>query len=227
VIFQGERPLHALRERGVEYIEVRLMDLDPFVPNGIRSGTMDFLDVFLLHCLQTESPPDTPEEIAELARNQHRTAARGREPGLMLERRGREVSLVEWGAELLDGCAPLAAALDAANQTTRYSHALAAARTSLQAPDSLPSARVLAVMAQDFDNSFVKFVKAQSEKTRAEFLAMPWTAEQQKRYEQMSAQSFADQKKIEAGDSMPFEVYRQQYLSAERLGRPAMQDGRR
>ncbi len=224
VIFPGERPLHALRERGVEYIEVRLMDLDPFVPNGITSSTMDFLDVFLLHCLQTDSPPDTPEEIAELARNQHRTAARGREPGLMLERHGREISLVEWSAELLDGCLPLAAALDAANQTTRYSQALAAAQASLQAPDSLPSARVLALMAQDFDNSFVKFVRAQSEKTRAAFLAMPWTADQQARHEQMSAQSFEDQKKIEAGDSMPFEIYRQQYLSAQRLGQPARKE---
>ncbi|MDB5868281.1 MAG: glutamate-cysteine ligase, partial [Polaromonas sp.] len=39
VIRQGERPLHALRERGVEYIEVRLMDLDPFEPVGINAQT--------------------------------------------------------------------------------------------------------------------------------------------------------------------------------------------
>ncbi len=221
VIFPGERPLHALRERGVEYVEVRLMDLDPFVPAGIRAETMDFLDVFLLHCLQTDSPPDTPAEIAELARNQHRTAARGREPGLMLERRGLEVSLLDWSAELLDGCAPLAAALDAAHQTTRYSQALSSARAGLQAPDTLPSARVLAAMAQDFDNSFVKFARAQSDKTRAHFLALPWTAEQEVRFAQMSTQSFEDQRKIEAADSLPFEQYRQQYLSAARLGRPA------
>ena len=35
VIRPGERPLHALRDRGVEYVEVRLMDLDPFQPVGI------------------------------------------------------------------------------------------------------------------------------------------------------------------------------------------------
>src|SRR5439155_9742903 len=57
----GERPLHALRDRGVEYVEVRLMDLDPFVPIGITADTMRFLDVFLLHCLLCDSPPDTPE----------------------------------------------------------------------------------------------------------------------------------------------------------------------
>ncbi|MFN3495523.1 MAG: glutamate--cysteine ligase, partial [Hydrogenophaga sp.] len=60
VIFPGERPLHALRERGVEYIEVRLMDLDPFETLGIAAPTMRFLDVFLLHCLLSNSPPDTP-----------------------------------------------------------------------------------------------------------------------------------------------------------------------
>jgi glutamate--cysteine ligase len=220
VIYPGERPLHALRERGVEYIEVRLMDLDPFVPAGIKAETMDFLDVFLLHCLQTDSPPDSPAEIAELARNQHRTAARGREPGLMLERAGQEVSLAEWGAELVAACAPLAAKLDAAHATHCYSQALAAATAALQAPDTLPSARVLAAM-QGFDNSFVQFVRAQSVQTQAHFLQMPWTAEQQARFELVSQQSVAEQKKIEAADTMPFEIYREQYLSANRLGQPA------
>ncbi|MEY3488415.1 MAG: hypothetical protein RL075_2420 [Pseudomonadota bacterium] len=220
VIYPGERPLHALRERGVEYIEVRLMDLDPFVPVGIKAETMDFLDVFLLHCLQTDSPPDSPAEIAELARNQHRTAARGREPGLMLERAGQELGLTEWGAELVAACEPLAAKLDAAHATHRYSQALAAATAALQAPETLPSARVLATM-QGFDNSFVQFVRAQSVQTQAHFLQMPWTAEQQAGFEAMTQQSVAEQKKIEAADTMPFEIYREKYLSANRLGQPA------
>ena len=219
VIFPGERPLHALRERGVEYIEVRLMDLDPFVPVGIKAETMDFLDVFLLHCLQTDSPPDSPAEIAELARNQHRTAARGREPGLQLERRGQEVSLTEWGAELVAACAPLAAKLDATHDTDRYSRSLAVASAALQQPETLASARVLKAM-QGFDNSFLQFVRDQSVKTQALLLDMPWTAEQQARLLQMSAQSVADQAKIEAADTMPFEIYRQQYLSAARLDMP-------
>src|SRR4029077_14524851 len=79
VIRPGERALHALRDRGVEYVEVRLMDLDPFVPIAITSGTMRFLDFFLLHCLLRESPPDTPREIAAIVHNQRRVAARGRE----------------------------------------------------------------------------------------------------------------------------------------------------
>ena len=217
VIQSGERPLHALRERGVEYIEVRLMDLNPFEPVGITTQTMRFLDVFLLHCLTSNSPPDSPDEIAALARNQHRTAARGREPGLLLERDGKEVTLVEWGHQIVAQCAPLAAALDTAHGTHDYNAALAAATVGLNDASTLPSARVLAAMARDHDNSFVKFVRAQSEKTQAHFRALPFSSEQQMHFNRLSQQSIADQKKIEATDSMPFEMYREQYVSAERL----------
>lgn len=228
VIFPGERPLHALRERGVEYIEVRLMDLDPFVPVGITAQTMRFLDVFLLHCLITDSPPDTPAEIAALARNQHRTAARGREPGLLLERDGREVTLAEWGAAVVAECAPIAEALDALHAGTpggaQYSEALAAASAALREPDTLPSARVLAAMAKDYDNSFVRFARAQSEKAQTILRSLPLAEAQHARFTELTRQSIAEQKQIEASDSMPFEVYRQQYVSAERLGIPGMPD---
>ena len=76
VISKGERPLHALRERGVEYIEVRLMDLNPFMEIGIDGDTMRLLDIFLMHCLLSDSPPDSREEIAALSRNQQKVAGR-------------------------------------------------------------------------------------------------------------------------------------------------------
>jgi glutamate--cysteine ligase len=218
VIYPGERPLHALRERGVEYVEVRLMDLDPFVPVGIATDTMRFLDVFLLHCLLSDSPPDTPQEIAALARNQHRVAARGREPGLLLERAGQELSLVAWGAELMAQCEPIAAALDAAQGGSSYSEAVRAAAAALERPESLPSARVLDAVVSEHQSSFVAFARAQSLKTKEALLALPFSAEQQAAFEALTRQSIDEQKKIEAADTMPFEVYRQQYTSPERLG---------
>ena len=221
VIFSGERPLHALRERGVEYVEVRLLDLDPFVPVGITAQTMRFIDVFLLHCLLADSPPDTPQEITELAHNQHRTAASGREPGLRLERAGREIPLVDWGAELLEAFGPIAAALDAAHNTTDYSDAVRSAHSGLEDPSTLPSARVLAAMAADHENSFVRFVREQSLQTQKSLLALPFTDAQQAYFADLTQKSIADQKAIEAADTMPFELYREQYVSPRRLGIPA------
>jgi len=217
VIFPGERPLHALRERGVEYIEVRCMDLDPFEPVGIAAPTMRFIDIFLLHCLLADSPPDTPAEIAALGRNQHRVAARGREPGLLLEQGDHTVLLTDWAAQLLAECAPIAAALDAAHGGSDYQAALSGALAVLAQPAELPSARVLATMAAEFDNSYVAFIRAMSERTRAKLLVLPWTEAQAARYAAMAEASIAEQHRIEAADTMPFEQYRQAYLSPERL----------
>lgn len=214
----GERPLHALRERGVEYVEVRLMDLDPFVPVGITAPTMRLLDVFLLHCLLSDSPPDTPDEIAELKHNQHLTAERGREPGLLLQRQGQAVPLVQWGDEVLAACEPLAAALDAAHDCGDYSAALREARALLQTPDTTPSARVLQAMVQQHGSSFEAFAFHQSAAARDALLALPWTADQQARYVAMSEESIAAQKAIEAADTLPFETWREQYMAVEGLG---------
>jgi glutamate--cysteine ligase len=217
VIRPGERPLHALRERGVEYVEVRCMDLDPFEPVGIGAGTIDFLDVFLLHCLLADSRPDTPEEIASLARNQHRTAERGREPNLRLERGRHEVTIVEWGAQLLDECAPIAAALDAVHGGSSHSKALAAAAVALRDPEALPSARVLSAMRGEHDGSYTAFVKSRCERTKQVLMQHPFPAEMQTRFDRLARESVEVQQRIEGADSVPFEEFRQQYLSPQRL----------
>jgi len=218
VIFSGERPLHALRERGVEYVEVRCMDLDPFKAVGIDAATARFLDVFLLHCLLADSPPDTPDEIVALARNQHRCAARGREPGLRLERGGAEPLLADWAGEVVDECVPIAAALDAALGGDAYAQALRAAIESLRQPATLPSARVLEAMTRDFDGSFIGFGRAQSEQVRRTFMRMPFAADAHARLAALARRSIDEQKRIEDADTMPFEIFRQAYLDTRRLG---------
>ena len=216
-IAQGERPLHALRERGVEYVEVRLMDLDPFLPVGIDAATMRMLDVFLLHCLLADSPPDSPEEIAACGRNQRLVASRGREPGLRLERGREEVPLAAWGRAVVDECAPIAAALDAANATRAYGDAIAAARAALADPACTPSARVLRAMAGAHGNSYSQFVLAESRRHREAILALPFPPEVADRYARLAEESRARQREIEAADTMPFEEFRRQYLDPRRL----------
>ncbi|WP_431260777.1 glutamate--cysteine ligase [Roseateles chitinivorans] len=216
-IRSGERPLHALRERGVEYIEVRCMDLDPFEPVGIAAGTMRFLDLFLLHCWLTDSPNDTPDELGALARNQHRTASAGREPGLTLERRGGEVSLRDWGRELLAEFAPIADKVDATLGGSLYREALAQAVERWDDPDQLPSARVLAAMRAQHESSHLAFVAAQSEVSRRHVLEQPLPDGLMTRFDQSARASLEAQAAIEAADTVDFETFRQQYLDPAQL----------
>jgi glutamate--cysteine ligase len=217
VIRPGERPLHALRERGVEYVEVRLLDLDPFCAVGIAAATMRFLDIFLLHCLLRESPPDTPQELAAIASNTQRVAARGREPGLRLVRGTEEVTLAEWGGEILAECAPIAVALDSANGGSANGGALAGAIAALDDPAATPSARVLEAMSRDHGNSHVRFVLAQASAHRRAIVDLPFPAAVAERFARLADESVTEQRRIEAADTLPFEAYRQLYLAAFRL----------
>jgi glutamate--cysteine ligase len=216
-IHSGERPLHALRERGVEYVEVRLMDLDPFASVGITAPTMRLLDVFLLHCVLSESPPDTPAEADAIARNQERVASRGREPGLRLARGAGDVFMLDWGRELLEQCAPVAAALDDARETSAYDAALKAAVDTLADASTTPSARMLAAMAQQYENSYTAFVLAQSRAHRVTLQGTRFGDAAATRFATLAAESLSSQQKMEAADTLPFEAWRQRYLSPEML----------
>ena len=217
-IRRGERPLHALRERGVEYVEVRLMDLDPFVPAGITPATMRFLDVFLLHCLASDSPQDTPREIGEIGRNQHAVALRGREKGLALEKNNENVGLKAWGKTILAQCEPVAAALDAAHGgASAYRDALAEAGSRLADPETTPSARVLHAMARNHGNSYLRFVLIESTLHKGTLKARELPPEVHERFSRLAAESLDKQREVEAADRMDFETFRRGYLAHESL----------
>jgi len=214
----GERPLHALRERGVEYGEVRLMDLDPFAPVGITAPVMRFLDVFLLHCLLTDSPADTPEDIACESRNQETVAQRGREPGLQLSCFPGDLGLGEWGEKLLAECAPIAAAVDGALGGNAYREAHEQQLAVLRDPLLVPSARVLLEMQRGHQGSYTDFICELSRRHRALLMARELPREEAERFAQLAAESHEKQQQAEASDTLPFEEYRKQYLAVERLG---------
>lgn len=216
VIEPGERPLHALRARGVEYVEVRLMDLNPFLPVGIDEQTMRFLDVFLLHCLLSDSPPDSPAEIEALKRNQHLVAERGREPGLKLACGGMEVALTDWAAQVLGELPALARALDEALGGDGHQAAVQAAQQALHNPALLPSARVLAALP-GYGDSYVAFMLDRSQQIRSLMLAQPPDAALRQRFAEMAVQSRAQQHAIEVSDTLSFEQYRREYTSPARL----------
>jgi glutamate--cysteine ligase len=173
--------------------------------------------VFLLHCLLAESPPDTPREIEAIGRNKHRVAARGREPGLSLDRDGREVELRDWAGQLLGELEPLAAALDAARGGRAHLEALSQASAGLNDPSLLPSARVLAEMLERHDGSYFRFALARSLQYRSAFDSKPLPDLEESRFIAMAKESLEKQHAMEAADSVPFESFLRAYLSPESL----------
>jgi glutamate--cysteine ligase len=219
----GERPLAALNRRGVEYVEVRLLDLDPFSPIGVEAATLRFIDAFLLHCLLADSPPDTAAERAILTDNQRLVVERGREPGLLLRRPdGRPVRLADWGREILAAMAPVAGAMtppgdgmgDDESGRNLFQAAVDAAAAALADPARTPSARVLDALARH-DQSFARFGLAQSRAHAAHFRAQPMPAAARARHAALAERSLAEQARLEAADVLPFEAHRRDYLAQD------------
>ena len=95
--------------------------------------------------------------------------------------------------------------------------ALASAVAALNDPATTPSARVLDAMARDHDDSYVRFVLAQSVAHRKTILELPFSADVAARFAQLAGASLAKQRDIEAADTLPFETFRQNYLSPASL----------
>ncbi len=76
----GERPTKALQRGGVEYVEVRALDVSAFDPVGVNQNKLRFLEAFLALCLLRESAPIGESEQASLDANHLLVARRGREP---------------------------------------------------------------------------------------------------------------------------------------------------
>lgn len=210
----GEKPVHALASRGVEYIEVRCMDIDPFAPLGIEPSTARFLDSFLLYCALEQSPTLDATACAELADNFALSVKRGREPGLKLSEAGKPRDLQEWGLSLLEGIGACARLLDDAHQSTAYSDSLGLQRSKLEDANSTPSARVLAAIEQH-GNSFFHFALAQSEAHRSEFMAHPLDSDSLIAFQTQAQTSLADQAALEAADDMDFDSFVARYLGQQ------------
>ena len=98
-----------------------------------------------------------------------------------------------------------------------HGDALADAVAAIADPDSTPSARVLQAMARDHGNAYVRFALAQSLRHRDTICNLPLSADVIGRFARLADESLAKQRAIEAADTVPFETYRQQYLSPLRL----------
>ena len=207
----GEKPVHALATRGVEYIEVRCMDIDPFVPLGIEPTTARFLDSFLLYCALQDSPALTEEGCVETGDNFALAVKRGREPGLQLTDGGASRELTAWGVDLMEQIGHCATLLDGAHQSSAYTESLSAQRAKLADSALTPSAKVLEAIAAH-DNSFFRFALAQSQAHQAHFAAMPLDQETLAAYQAEAAKSLSDQAAIEAADEMDFDSFVSSYL---------------
>jgi glutamate--cysteine ligase len=208
----GERPTKALRRAGVEYVEVRALDVSAFDPVGVNQNKLRFLEAFLALCLMKDSAPIGDSEQAALDQNHLTVARRGREPGLALWREGSAVPLHEWARELLDSMTGICEILDRGDAARPYSHALAVQVAKVEDVALTPSARLMAELAGG--ESFFDLALRTSAAHKAYFLDLyPPNDERLREFAQEAQESLAAQRAIEASDRGTFEEYLSRYFA--------------
>lgn len=206
----GERPLTLLREHGIQYIEVRVLDLNPFLPLGIDAEQIHFLDAFLLFCLLSESPACTESSYYEIEENLASVVNNGRDPQLQLSRRSQNISFRDWAAELLQDVGHAAVLLDDINHTSAYTQANAAQLAKLADSELTPSAQLLKLM-RDQQRSFCAVTMAQSIAHEDYFRQNVMDEKRLASFREASRVSIQKQADTEAADTVSFDEFLQQW----------------
>ncbi|WP_296495378.1 glutamate--cysteine ligase [Rhodoferax sp.] len=207
----GERPALALRTLGVQYIEMRLFDLNPFIDIGIAPEQSLFADVLLLMCLFRASPPITSREQSENDENKRRVVTRGRQPSLQLLVHNREQPLRELAHELFDVMVPFAAMLDVAYGGQRYQDALQDLRKRIDQPELTPSARVIEAVKQH--GGYFPFAYEMSKAHTQSLQATALSAGTLAQFKASVQQSLAAQQQLDATPQGPFEDFVAAYFA--------------
>jgi glutamate--cysteine ligase len=202
----GETPLAALHRAGVEYIEVRCLDVNPYLPEGIDAETIRFLDLFLLHCLASDSPPCSDSERARQDANLETVVNRGREPGLTLQAAEGERSLVDVASTFLNSLADTAKALDGAAGGDDFRQSLAVQRGKVADPELTPSARLVAEM-RERNIPFYRVGLKYSDLWARHFRERTLAPETLAALDAESRRSLEAQRALEAGESRDFAAH--------------------
>ena len=196
----GETQLKALKERGVEYIEVRCIDINPCQPLGISAEQIDFLELFLLGCLFDHSPETNEKEYREILQNQRSVVKNGRQPDLNLIKDGQNISMKSWALAIMQQLTPIAEIMDGLCSKNRYSTVLEKMQTLIGNPDETPSAQLLGELKAS-NLSFVDWCINQAKNHHQLLTEDALDSSVQTGFKDLAIRSIEEQRSIESSQS--------------------------
>lgn len=214
---EGQRPSVSLQKNGIDYIEMRGLDVNPFNAFGIDKDCMLFCEIFLIYCLLENSPPISEAEHEVLEYNDLSVALRGRQPNLTLIKNTdrKKICIIDWSNYLLRKMIPIGEALDSSYQTKKYSQALKNQINLLENPDLLPSARfhqLLVDSHQEYQDFNFDLANQHAKQISKDYLGLNKTAY----FESVNSQSQKKQSQLESeSEYYDLDDYIKTYLSGE------------
>ena len=208
-----ERPSTALAKRGVAYVEVRAVDLDPLHPRGISETQIHFMDVMLLWCLLNPAAPLSAEDNARIRHNVQQVAAYGRRPGLKVATESGDSTFAAWALQWLEQLLPIAAQADIENPE-HYQESIQQQIFKCQDVNQTPAAQVEAEM-QSGQYSHQEFGALVAQQQTRWFKQKKIDVAFQQRLINMAQQAIADKQQLESQTQTSFDVYLKAYMQED------------
>ena len=214
-VLQGfERPIDALRKRGIQYIELRSLDINPFQPAGMTRDQLFFLEVFMHFCLLQESPKISQEEREEIDNNQSIVAHKGRIEEIEISHMGKKIKLKKHATEIINAMSSVAELLDDVHNSDCYEIALEEQARLISQPELTPSAKLLDEI-RFYKDSFFSFAQRKSKEHRDYFKNRELPPELMEKFKRLATHSINEQKAKETEDQLPFDEFLSCYLSGK------------
>jgi glutamate--cysteine ligase len=144
-----ERPIDSLNKRGIRYLEVRCIDVDPFSPIGVSEEAILFTQIYLMYCLLEDSPKTNKEEKIDWDNNQFAVCWNGRDLKTEYTVYGEKKTILEYGNSILDKLQGIAEFWDKNTKTIKYTEVIKNQRFKLEHPEVTPSGSILKIFERD------------------------------------------------------------------------------
>ncbi len=210
VAISGERPAKTLSQGGVEYIEIRSLDINPFSPVGMTNEQIQWLDCFLVTCLLMDSPEISCREQAEISENLRRTVNEGREPGLLLLKDNRAMQLSQIGLDFSQKMSEVANLFDSCWNTKRYSSNVKYWEQCFEKPELTLSGKFMEQIQQQ--GSYYEVVQSLSLSQKEQFLEQGLTEQEQKLFKKEATSSLQKQIQMEEEPQIDFDEFLANYF---------------
>ncbi|MEC5319692.1 glutamate--cysteine ligase [Brenneria populi subsp. brevivirga] len=202
----GESPSDALLRGGIEYIEVRSLDINPFSPTGVDASQVRFLDLFLIWCALADAPEMSADELLCTRKNWNRVILEGRKPGQTIGM-GCETErhpIAKVGKSLFTDLRRVAEVLDNGSAQPYYQQVCDELIIGFDDPETTFSGRLLNLMKASGNRGVGLHLAEKYRKMLSEEPLQVLTEEQ---LEAESERSWRRQRQIEADDKVSFEAY--------------------
>lgn len=209
---RGEKPSEALR-RGVEYIEVRSLDVNPFSPIGITEQQVRFLDMFVTWTALTDSEEMNECELECWRDNWRKVVVEGRKPGLELQIgcHGEKLTLQAWAKRVFTELREIAIVMDEAHGGRDYQDVCDELERWIDDPELTLSAQVLQQTKQA--GGMGKMGAQLGEAYRDKNLTHHYQYYSEEDMQQEVTDSRIQAQAMEASDDVSFDEFLSQYFS--------------